>query len=113
MEKSYRKCITKALPILTSVNEPKQPLHARNFETRYFERGLSKTVKKENFIFSFEPSRSYWARLWKFKRSLELVTSRSPGYKTSSESSFLVMCYLIKFDDVIYNGFWVFQKLHC
>ena len=35
----------------------KQPLHARNsFKIRYFERGLSKSLKKFNFIFSFEPS---------------------------------------------------------
>ena len=38
------------------VNNPKQPLHARNYFKRYFERGLSKSLKKGNFIFSFEPS---------------------------------------------------------
>ena len=43
------------------VNNPKQPLYARNsFKVRYFERGLSKSLKKGNFlkvtIFSFEPS---------------------------------------------------------
>ena len=39
------------------VNNPKQPLHARNFfKVRFFERRLSKSHKKGNFIFSFEPS---------------------------------------------------------
>ena len=36
------------------VNNPKQPLHAKN----YYEskRGLSKSLKKGNFVFSFETS---------------------------------------------------------
>ena len=34
-----------------------KPLYGRNsFKNRYFERGLSKSLKKVNFIFSFEPS---------------------------------------------------------
>ena len=42
---------------LILVNKTKQPLHARKFlKIRYFERGLSKSLKKVNFIFSFEPS---------------------------------------------------------
>ena len=59
MEKSCTKCAPKASPraFLILVNNPKQPLHARNsLKTRYFERGLSKSLKKVNFIFSFEPS---------------------------------------------------------
>ena len=44
-------------PLLILVNNPKQPLHARNyFKNKIFERGLSKTLKKVNFIFSSEPS---------------------------------------------------------
>ena len=39
-------------PFLILVNNPKQPLHTRN----YFEKGLSKSSKKVNFNFSFEPS---------------------------------------------------------
>ena len=30
---------------------------------RYFERGLSNTLKEVNFIFSFEPSPLYWTKL--------------------------------------------------
>ena len=36
-------------------------------KVRYFERGLSKSIKKDNFIFSFEPSPFQWARLSKTK----------------------------------------------
>ena len=34
---------------------------------RYFERVLSKTLKKVNFIFSFELSPFWWTKLWKTK----------------------------------------------
>ena len=44
-------------PSLILLNNPKQPLHARNsLKIRYSERGLSKSLKKVKFIFSFEPS---------------------------------------------------------
>ena len=43
---------------------------------RYIERELSNTLKKVNFIFSFE--------LIKNKRDLELVTNCSSGYKTAN-----------------------------
>ena len=35
------------------------------------------------------------------KRGLELVTSRSSGYETSSQNFFLVIYYKPKFDGVI------------
>ena len=51
-------------------------------------------------------------RIIKNKRGLELVTSRSSGYETSSEN-LLAMYYLTKSDDVIYKAvFELFQKLH-
>ena len=50
--KSYFQTLLKFL-----LNNPKQPLHARNsFNNRHFERGLSKSLKKVNFICSFETS---------------------------------------------------------
>ena len=56
MEKSCRKCAPKASH-KSLFNFGKQPLHARNsFKKRYFERGLSKSLKIVNFIFSIEPS---------------------------------------------------------
>ena len=60
MEKSCKKCASKASPrpLFNLVNNPKQSLYARNSFKRNsfnFERGLSKSFKKFNFIFSFEP----------------------------------------------------------
>ena len=54
MEKSCKNVHQKLVPdsFFISVNNPKQPLPARND----FERGLSKALKTVNFIFSFEPS---------------------------------------------------------
>ena len=48
----------------------------------------------------------------KNKRSLELVTSHSTGYKTSSEKILYWLYYLTKFDDVIKAAFELFQKLN-
>ena len=60
MENFYAENVHQTLvpePLLILVNNPKQPLHARNyFKRKIFERGLSKTLKKVNFIFSSEPS---------------------------------------------------------
>ena len=50
-------------PFLILLNNPKQPLHARNsFKKRYFERELSKSLKKVKFIFSFESSLFQWTK---------------------------------------------------
>ena len=57
--KSCRKCAEKASlrPLYNLVNNLKQPLHAKIIlKVKYFERGLSKSLKKGNFIFSFKPS---------------------------------------------------------
>ena len=51
---------------------------------RYFEKGLLKSLKKVNFVFSFEPSPFQWTKLLN-KRGQELVTSRFSGYETISE----------------------------
>ena len=64
MKESCQKVQQKLVPypFLILVNNPKQPLRARNFVQeiflyiRFFERGLSKSPKKVHFIFSFEPS---------------------------------------------------------
>ena len=56
IEKSYRKCAENEL-FINLVNNPGQPLHARNsLKERYFERGLLRSLKEGNFIFSFKPS---------------------------------------------------------
>ena len=44
-------------PFLILINTPKQPLRQEILlEIRYFETGLSKSLKNVNFIFSFESS---------------------------------------------------------
>ena len=49
MEKWYRKCAPNASPRPHCMQEVL-------LKVGYFERGLSKSPKKVNFIFSFEPS---------------------------------------------------------
>ena len=72
---------------------------------RHFERGLSKSLRKVNLIFSFEPSPFNGQNHQK---------QEGPG--TSDQSFFrlqdkfgkiplLVIYYLTKFDDVIWSGF--------
>ena len=48
---------------------------------KYFERGLSKTPKKVNFIFFFRTQSLLINKVIKNKRRLGLATSRSSGYK--------------------------------
>ena len=80
------------------------------FKTGYFERGLSKSLKKVDFIFL-----------------LNLVPFNGQSYQkqkdpgSSDESLFrlqnkfrkiplLIIYYLTKFNDVMYSGFWVQGK---
>ena len=59
MEKSYRKYAPKASPRPFSFSSITQNSHCMQeilLKIRYFERGLSKSLKMVNFIFSFEPS---------------------------------------------------------
>ena len=69
-------------------------------KTRYFERRLSKTLKKVNFIFSSKPS------------PFQCTNQKQKGPRTSDPSLFrlrnkfrkiplLVIYYLTKFDDVM------------
>ena len=74
------------------------------FKIRYLERGLSKTFKKVNFIYSFQ--------VIKNKRGLELATRPSSGYYISSKKiTLLVIYYLTKYDGVIKRGFRVIPKI--
>ena len=59
MKKSCRKCVPKSSTRRLSnlLNNLKQSLPAKTFlKIVYFERGLLKSLDKDNFIFSFEPS---------------------------------------------------------
>ena len=87
MEISYRKCAPKASPrpVLIFVNNLNQPLHARNsLKIRYFEGGLSKKNRKLTLYFPANPV-PFNGQDYEKQKCLKLVTSRSLGYKTSSE----------------------------
>ena len=60
MEKSFRKCAPKASPRpLFNFGKQTQNSHCMQeipLKIRYFERGLSNSLKKVNFIFFYEPS---------------------------------------------------------
>ena len=74
-------------------------MHKILLKTRYFERALSKSLEKVNFIFSFEPS-LLMDKVIKNERGLELVTSRSAGNKTSSKTKILYLFYTVLSDHV-------------
>ena len=79
MENSCRKCTPKASPrSLTAIAWNKL-----FFQMWYFEGGLSKSHKKLTFLL-LKPI-PFNEQNYKNKRDLKLVTSHSPGYKTSSE----------------------------
>ena len=60
---------------------------------KYFERGLSKTLKKVNYFF-FRTQSLLMDKVIKHNRGLELVTSCSSGHEASSEK-FLYLLYII------------------
>ena len=90
MEKSCRKYAPKASPrsFFYFGKQPKTAIACKKFylKIRYFERGLSKTFKKVNFVFFFPAQSLLMDKVIKNKRAVELVTSPSSGYKTSSQN---------------------------
>ena len=69
-----------------------------------------KALKKSALFFLPSPV-SFNGQRYQNKRSLELVTSHSSGYTTSSKKiHLLVIYYLTKFDDVMSSSFWVIPK---
>ena len=88
-------------PFLILVNNPKQPLHARNsFKSKIFWKRIIKNPLNSQLYFFFWTQSLLMNKVIKNKSCLELVPSRSSGYKTSSEK-FLFISYLTKFDDVM------------
>ena len=72
---------------------------------RYFERGLSKSLTKVNFIF-LNPV-FLMDKVIKNKRGLELVKLQAKFRKLP----FSVKYYLTKCDDVTKSGFWIVPKI--
>ena len=79
---------------------------------RYFERGLSKSLKKVNFIF-FLPNpvpvneQSYQKQKGPGTSNQSLSRSQNKFRKIT----FLVIYYLTKFDIIIKSSFWVIPKI--
>ena len=67
------------------------------FKIRYFERGLSKSLKKVNFIFSFEPSPFNGQSYQKRKESETSDQSLFRLQNKFRKISLLVIYYLTKF----------------
>ena len=73
-------------PFSILVNNPKQPLHARNsFKNKVFWKGLVKNLLKSQLYFFFQTHSLLMDKFIKNKGGLELVNSRSSGYETSSQ----------------------------
>ena len=74
-------------------------------EVRYFERRLSKSLKKGNFIFSFGPSPFNRQNYQKQKRPETSDQSLFMLRNKFRKIPLLVMYYLTKLGDVIQSGF--------
>ena len=84
IENLCTKCAPKAVPVIL-VNNTKQPLHARNyFQNKTFRKRIIKNLKRLSIYFSSNPV-SFNGLGYEKQNGLELVTSHSSGYKTSSE----------------------------
>ena len=98
---------------LILLNNSKQILHAGNpFENKKFWKMIIKKPWKSQLYFFFRSQSLLIGKVIKNRRCLELVTSRSSSYETSSEKFlYSLLYYLTKFDDVMWSGFWVIAKI--
>ena len=79
----------------------------------YFERGLSKSLKKVNIYFFFWTQSLLMDKVIQIKKGLELVTSCSLGYKTSTEKFLYLLCIMWQSLMMYYEAvFELLQKLH-
>ena len=99
-------------PFLILVNNSKQPLHTRNyFKNKMFWKRITKSLKKVNFTFSFEPSPLNGQSYQKQKGPGTSYQSLFRLQKKLIKILLLVTYYLTKFHDVIYSGFLVVPKI--
>ena len=81
-------------------------MHEIILRVRYFERGLSKSLKKGSFIFSIKnpvPSNKQNYQKQKWPRTSDQSLFRLQN--KSRKIPLLVMYYLTKFDGIIKSGF--------
>ena len=102
-------------PFLNWVNNPKQPLDVRNsFKNKIFWKKIIKNPLKDLPLFFLSNPLPFNDKIvMKNKRGLELLTSRTSGYKTSSEKFRYLWCItwpsLMTQHKVVFE---LFQKLH-
>ena len=96
--KNYAENVQRKLapdPFIISLNNPKQPLHARNsFLKKIIWKRIIKKILKNLLDVFFRTQSLLMDRVIKNKRGLELVTTHSSDYKTSSKT-FLYLLYII------------------
>ena len=80
MENVQQKLVTDTFLIL--VNNPKLPLHSRNF---FKNKIFSDRIIKEPYLTVFFLSNPFNRQDYEKQKNLELMASSSSGYKTSSE----------------------------
>ena len=87
MKKSYRKCAPKASPRLLFYfgKQPKTAIPCKKFFLKYILKGDYQKPLKSKLYFFFPTQSLLMDKFLKNKRDLELVTSLSSGYKTSSK----------------------------
>ena len=115
--KNYAENVQRKLapdPFIISLNNPKQPLHARNsFLKKIIWKRIIKKILKNLLDVFFRTQSLLMDRVIKNKRGLELVTTHSSDYKTSSKT-FLYLLYIIwpslMMECIAVLG--LFQKLH-
>ena len=89
------------------VNNPKQLLHAKNsFKSKIF---WKRIIKKLFFLSNLVPFNRQNCRKQKGPGSSDQSLFRLQN--KFRRIPLLVMCYLIKFDDIIWSGFWVILKI--
>ena len=94
------------------VNNTKQPLHARNsLKTRYFGRGLSKSLKNVNFIFLSNPVPFNGQSYQKQNGSGISDQSLFRLQNKSKKIPLLATSHLTKFNNVIWSRFWFIPKI--
>ena len=82
-------------PFFILISNPKQPLHARHScKNKIFWKGIIKNLQESKLYFFFPTQSLLMDKVIKNKRVLELMTSPSSGYKTSSKN-FLYYLYII------------------
>ena len=93
-------------PFLILLNNPKQPLHPRNyFKKDILKKDYQKALKNLTLFFLLNPVPLIGQSYQKQKGSGTSAQSLSSSRNKFRKIPLFVMCYLTKFDDVMQNSF--------